>query len=59
MPGISGFDVLDALKGDVATKDIPVVICTSRVLTGYRKVTINGKAVAILEQGRAGTPADR
>jgi signal transduction histidine kinase/CheY-like chemotaxis protein len=48
MPGMSGFEVLDALKSDVATKDIPVVICTSRVLTESERLRLTGKAVAIL-----------
>ncbi len=54
MPGMNGFEVLDALKTDVATKDIPVVICTSRVLTESERLQLTGKTVAILSKGGNG-----
>jgi CheY-like chemotaxis protein len=50
MPGMSGFEVLDALKTSAATKDIPVVICTSRVLTEQERLQLEGKTVAILSK---------
>ena len=50
MPGMSGFEVLDALKTDVATKDIPVMICTSRVLTEPERLQLAGKTLAILSK---------
>jgi signal transduction histidine kinase/DNA-binding response OmpR family regulator len=54
MPGMSGFEVLDALKTDVATKDIPVVICTSRVLTDSERLQLTGRTLAILSKGGNG-----
>ncbi|HEX6971835.1 MAG TPA: ATP-binding protein, partial [Limnochordia bacterium] len=33
MPGMSGFDVLRQLKADRATRDIPVIIITSKILS--------------------------
>jgi CheY-like chemotaxis protein len=54
MPGLSGFEVLDALKTNVATKDIPVVICTSRVLSDSERVQLAGKTAAILSKERLG-----
>lgn len=51
MPGMSGFEVLDVLKNDVATKDIPVVICTSRILTESERLQLTGKTLAILSKG--------
>ena len=51
MPGMSGFEVLDVLKNDAATKDIPVVICTSRVLTESERIQLAGKTLAILSKG--------
>jgi signal transduction histidine kinase len=32
LPDIPGQDILDRLAGDVATRDIPVIICTSSIL---------------------------
>jgi signal transduction histidine kinase/DNA-binding response OmpR family regulator len=48
MPGMSGFEVLEALKASSATQDIPVVICTSRVLTDPERLQLESKAAAIL-----------
>jgi signal transduction histidine kinase/CheY-like chemotaxis protein len=54
MPGMSGFDVLDALKNDLATTDIPVVICTSRILTESERVQLAGRTAAIVSKGDTG-----
>ena len=56
MPGMTGFDVLDRLKADVSTKDIPVLIWTSRILTGSEQSHLQEKVSAVvgkqnLEQG--------
>jgi CheY-like chemotaxis protein len=51
MPGMSGFEVLEVLKNDAATKDIPVVICTSHVLTDSERLQLAGKTLAILSKG--------
>jgi CheY-like chemotaxis protein len=48
MPGMSGFEVLDALKSNTATKDIPVIICSSRVLAESERLQLLAKAAAIL-----------
>jgi len=50
MPGMSGFEVLEALKTTPATKDIPVFICTSRVLTDEERIQLEGKTAAILSK---------
>jgi len=50
MPDLSGFEVLDALKNDAATQDIPVVICTSRILTDSERLQLSEKIVAILSK---------
>jgi hypothetical protein len=39
------------LKSDAATKDIPVVICTSRILTEPERLQLAGKTLAILSKG--------
>jgi signal transduction histidine kinase/DNA-binding response OmpR family regulator len=54
MPGMSGFEVLDALKTNPATQDIPVVICTSRILTEPEKLQLSERTIAILNKGGQG-----
>ena len=46
MPGLSGFEVLRRLKGDAATRSIPVIMVTAKgherdVLTGLRSGAID------------------
>jgi CheY-like chemotaxis protein len=48
MPGISGFEVLNELKSDPATQNIPVVICTSYVFTPRERHQLANQARAIL-----------
>jgi CheY-like chemotaxis protein len=48
MPDLNGFDVLDELKGDPATKHIPVIIHTSRKLSEEDLVRLKGRALAVL-----------
>ncbi|HXA66456.1 MAG TPA: ATP-binding protein [Bryobacteraceae bacterium] len=50
MPGMSGFEVLERLKAVALTKDIPVVICTSRILTSTEQNQLTSKAAAILSK---------
>jgi CheY-like chemotaxis protein len=47
-----GFEVLERLKAEASTKNIPVVICMSRVLTSTERNQRTGKAVAVLNKGR-------
>lgn len=46
----SGFAVLDQLKRDSATRNIPVVVCTSLDLTDSERSQLMLDAVAILEK---------
>src|SRR6185436_8850481 len=48
MPGMTGYAVLDALKADAATRDIPVIVYTSKVLDKQERNRILDKAVSIL-----------
>ena len=50
MPGMSGFEVLERLKAATSTKDIPVVICTSRILTSTERNQLTGQVVTILSK---------
>jgi signal transduction histidine kinase/DNA-binding response OmpR family regulator len=50
MPGMSGLEVLEALQSGSATKDIPVVICTSRILSEQERVQLEAKTAAVLSK---------
>jgi CheY-like chemotaxis protein len=53
MPDMTGFEVVERLKSGALTRDIPVVICTSRVLTSTERTQLTGKTVTIIgKQGR-------
>ena len=43
MPGMDGFEVVDALRGNPTTKDVPVVVLTSKEMTTDDKRRLNGR----------------
>jgi signal transduction histidine kinase/CheY-like chemotaxis protein len=49
LPDIDGFEVIDRLRGDPATTDIPVIVCTSSVLAGHQRSRL-GHARTILSK---------
>lgn len=51
MPDLSGFEVLDRLKADRATRDIPVVLYTSQELDERDRNHLAGRVAAILPKG--------
>ncbi len=54
MPDRRGFDVLDDLKIDERTRDIPVVIHTSKTLTDADIERLAGRHLSILPKGEIG-----
>jgi CheY-like chemotaxis protein len=48
MPGITGYDVLEALQGDDATSDIPVLVLTAKSLRADRERSHGLGAAAFL-----------
>lgn len=54
MPGMNGFDALDAIKGDSKTAHIPVVMCTSNDEEVYQRQAREKGALGILS--KPGTP---
>jgi signal transduction histidine kinase len=48
MPGLGGLEVLEALRADDATRDVPVVVATSKVLTDEERLRLAGWRVPIL-----------
>jgi len=55
LPGMSGFDVLDALKQDPLTRDIPVVVQTSLRLTTADRERLRS-ATAVLDKEGSNQP---
>ena len=50
MPSMNGFEVLDALASDAATRDIPVVIHTSSRLDAEQRKHLEARSVGILSK---------
>ncbi len=50
MPGRTGFEVLEELKGDAATRNIPVVIRTSKKITSADTARLSGRHVGLLSK---------
>src|SRR6266478_4720241 len=56
MPGLSGFDVVEALRGEEATRSIPIMVLTAKTLTEDDKRALNGQVAAIFQRNSvAGT----
>lgn len=54
MPDQSGFEVLDQLKSDQATVEIPVIIHTSKLMTEADYVRLGNRIVSVLPKGTEG-----
>ena len=48
MPDLNGFEVLERLRDDTATRDIPVVVVTSKRLAPEERRVLTGRASAVL-----------
>src|SRR5579859_1165193 len=51
MPEMDGFAVIDALRGDSATQDIPVIVVTAKELTPAERSRLNGQIDSLLQKG--------
>jgi DNA-binding response OmpR family regulator len=52
LPDISGFEIVEFLKMNDSTKDIPIIILTGKDLTEEEKSLLNGKVEASARKGR-------
>ncbi|MPZ76273.1 MAG: response regulator [Deltaproteobacteria bacterium] len=50
MPDLSGYQVLDRIKANPATRDIPVVVVTSAVITDQERLQLEGQTCAIMNK---------
>jgi signal transduction histidine kinase/CheY-like chemotaxis protein len=57
MPDVSGFHVLDVLKGGESTRNIPVIVNTAKVLDEGDRKQLNSRAAAILSKSTSSREA--
>ena len=50
MPEVSGFDVVEALKGNSETTKIPIVVVTAKQITADDRAQLNGYVTTIMEK---------
>jgi signal transduction histidine kinase/CheY-like chemotaxis protein len=55
MPDMTGFEVLERLKSDDATKDIPIIINTAKTLTDDERRRLIPRAAAVLDKSTDST----
>jgi CheY-like chemotaxis protein len=53
MPEMSGFEALERLKSDPRTRDIPVIVITSKLVEPEERQLLDGKVVTILSKAAA------
>jgi threonine synthase len=51
MPEVDGFAVLDALRADEATHDIPVIVVTAKALSPAERDRLTGQIDSLLQKG--------
>jgi signal transduction histidine kinase/CheY-like chemotaxis protein/CHASE3 domain sensor protein len=56
MPDVTGFDVVEALRSEDATRSIPIMVLTSKELTNDDKEALNGYVAAIFQRNSVAGP---
>jgi threonine synthase len=51
MPGMDGFAVLDALKGDKDVSEVPVIVITAKELTVAERERLSGQTDKLMQKG--------
>ncbi|HEV2414598.1 MAG TPA: response regulator [Candidatus Dormibacteraeota bacterium] len=55
MPEVTGFDVVEALRADAATREVPILVLTAANLSDADKRMLNGRVSEILKRGSVGS----
>ena len=50
MPGMTGFELLDAMKSDARTRSLPILVLTAKELTRVERRELNGRVAAVLSR---------
>jgi CheY-like chemotaxis protein/anti-sigma regulatory factor (Ser/Thr protein kinase) len=53
MPGMSGFEVADALKEDAATANIPILVLTSKEISADDRRELQSKVTTFVQKGKS------
>jgi CheY-like chemotaxis protein len=56
MPEVTGFDVVEPLRADQTTRQIPVMVLTAKVLSPDDKRALNGHVAAIFQRSSVAGP---
>lgn len=51
MPGLDGFDVVEAMKADPFLHDVPIIVITAKELSAIERERLDGKIKALLQKG--------
>jgi signal transduction histidine kinase/CheY-like chemotaxis protein len=54
MPDVTGFDVVEALRADEATRSIPIMVLTAKDLNDDDKRALNGNVAAVFQRNSVG-----
>jgi CheY-like chemotaxis protein len=55
MPEVTGFDVLEALRADPATRETPIMVITASTLSEADRRQLNGRVSQILSRASVGS----
>jgi CheY-like chemotaxis protein len=50
MPGVRGFDIVEALRADAVTRAVPLMVLTAKELTVADKQALKGHVAAIFRR---------
>lgn len=50
MPEVSGFDVVDKLRAEPRTADVPIIVLTAKLLTAEDRAILRGRVEQVLEK---------
>jgi CheY-like chemotaxis protein len=53
MPGVNGFDVVEALSARADTARIPILVVTAKQITAEDRTRLNGYVAAIMEKAES------
>jgi len=56
MPDVTRFEVVDALREEETTRQIPIMVLTAKILTSEDKRLLNGHVAAVFQRNSVAGP---